>query len=97
MTDGAATRDAAYSEWKLLPVRCGVALDLRTVRTHKHKLTIEMTSGEGELYDLHDDPHEMRNLWRDPAHTIERRRLEDLLRARPGKTRANFSEPVGIY
>ena len=97
MADSDSGRDAAYSEWKLLPLRCGVDLDLRTVRTRTHKLTIEMSSGEGELYDLRNDPHEMRNLWKDPGYATERRRLEDLIKARPGKVREQFTEPVGIY
>ncbi len=97
MTDNAVSREAAYSEWSLLPVRCGVALDLRTVRTRGHKLTMEMTSGEGELYDLFNDPDEMQNLWGDPGHAAERRRMVELLSARPGSIRNQFDEPVGIY
>ena len=67
------------------------------MRTRTHKLTIEVSSGEGELYDLRNDPHEMRNLWKDPGYATERRRLEDLIKARPGMLREQFTEPVGIY
>jgi len=37
------------------------------VRTRRHKLAVYHHSGEGELYDLETDPHETRNLWRNPA------------------------------
>jgi len=63
LIQGEGSRDFAYSEWDLRPSRSGVELDLRTVRTKRHKLTLEMRSGAGELYDLHDDPHEMNNLF----------------------------------
>ena len=56
-------RDFAYSEWDLRASRSGVDLDLRTVRTKRHKLTLDLRSGAGELYDLANDPHEMENLF----------------------------------
>jgi len=57
------SRDFAYSEWDLRASRSGVDLDLRTVRTRRHKLTVDLRSGAGELYDLVNDPHEMENLF----------------------------------
>lgn len=97
LVGGNETRDAAYSEWKLLPVRCGVGLDLRTVRTRTHKLTLEMISEEGELYDLKNDPNEMCNLWADPGYAGVRKTLLDLIRERPGEVREKLPDPVGIY
>ena len=47
--------------------RCGVDLWLRTVRTKRHKLTLETNSGAGELYDLANDPQEMDNRFGDAA------------------------------
>ena len=64
----AAARDFAMSEWELLPNRVGVALSLRCVRTKTDKLTMDMRSGAGELYDLVNDPDEMVNLFDDPIH-----------------------------
>ncbi|MEO1550436.1 MAG: sulfatase-like hydrolase/transferase [Pseudomonadota bacterium] len=61
--DPSATRDFAMNEWELLPTRTGVALSLRTVRTETHKLTLDLRSGAGELYDLSADPFEMQNLF----------------------------------
>jgi len=56
LIEGDATRDFARNEWGLLPGRVGVALELRTVRTRTHKLTVDLNSGAGELYDLQADP-----------------------------------------
>lgn len=58
-------RAYARSEWKLGPSRCGVALDLRAVRTRNAKLTLELGSGAGELYLLDEDPGEMHNRFDD--------------------------------
>jgi hypothetical protein len=78
--EGRERRDFAYSEWDLRASRSGVDLDLRTVRTRTHKLTLELKSGAGELYDLRNDPYEMENRFDDsPA----RRELEDMIRSRP--------------
>ena len=62
-----ATREHALNEWRLGTSRCGVALDLRAVRTRTAKLTLELGSGAGELYDLANDPHESENRFDDPA------------------------------
>jgi arylsulfatase A-like enzyme len=80
LIDGQQTRDFAYSEWDLRPSRSGVELDLRTVRTKRHKLTMDLRSGAGELYDLHDDPHEMNNLF---GETKIQTNLVDMIRSRP--------------
>ncbi|MBX9903215.1 MAG: sulfatase-like hydrolase/transferase [Burkholderiales bacterium] len=90
------TRDAAYSEWHVHPSRCGVALQLRTVRTRTHKCTFELGSGAGELYDLYNDPGEMDNLFNDPGRAKIRKELHDMMRARPGKIRDDLAEPVGM-
>lgn len=63
LIEGDATRNFARNEWGLGPGRVGVALELRTVRTRTHKLTIDLISGEGELYDLQMDQGEMNNLF----------------------------------
>ncbi len=92
----AQARDAAYSEWHVHPSRCGVGLQLRTVRTRTHKCTFELGSGAGELYDLVNDPDEMHNRFDDPAFAKVRRELEDLMRARPGRLRDDLAEPIGM-
>lgn len=90
-----ATRSHAVSEWDLLPGRTGVRLSLRTVRTHDAKLTVDLISGAGELYDLSADLHELRNLWEDAGSGARRKHLLDLAMTRPDDLRAQ-SEPVGI-
>lgn len=72
-------RDFAYDEWDLRAGRVGVALDLRTVRTRRHRMTVEMNSGAGELYDLHDDPHELHDRYDDVACQAVRKELADMI------------------
>jgi len=76
-------RDFAYSEWDLRASRSGVDLDLRTVRTKTHKLTVDLRSGAGELYDLANDPHEMDNRFGDPGAAKAQRELADMIASRP--------------
>jgi arylsulfatase A-like enzyme len=78
-----ATREYAYSEWELLPNRVGVGLSLRTVRTKTHKMTVDMGSGAGELYDLVNDPHELTNQFDDPDCVTVRESLMAMINARP--------------
>jgi arylsulfatase A-like enzyme len=78
-----ARRDFAYSEWDLRASRSGVDLDLRTVRTKSHKLTVDLRSGAGELYDLANDPHEMDNRFGDPGAARVERELRDMIGSRP--------------
>jgi arylsulfatase A-like enzyme len=91
-----ASRDFAYNEWDLNASRCGVELHLRTVRTRTHKLTLELASGAGELYDLAGDPAEMDNRFGDPAMAAIQRELTDMIRSRPDDVRTPPPEPVGM-
>ena len=77
------SRDFAYSEWDLRASRSGVDVDLRTVRTKTHKLTMDMHSGAGGLYDLVNDPQEMDNRFADGGCAASRRELEAMIRSRP--------------
>jgi arylsulfatase A-like enzyme len=96
LIEGDATRDFALDEWELNASRCGVALQLRTVRTKREKLTLELGSGAGELYDLANDPLEMDNRFDDPACAAVRRRLTDMIRSRPDDARDPPLAPVGM-
>jgi arylsulfatase A-like enzyme len=91
-----APRDAAYSEWHVHPSRCGVGLQLRTVRTRDYKCTFELGSGAGEMYDLKNDPREMDNLFDDPGRARVKKQMEELMRARPGKVLDKLAEPIGM-
>jgi arylsulfatase A-like enzyme len=90
------TRDFAYNEWDLNASRCGVALRLRTIRTRTHRLTVELDSGAGELYDLVNDPHEMDNLFDDAGAAAVRRELQDAIKARPDDVMDPLPQPVGM-
>lgn len=89
-------RKVAYSEWNLHPSRCGVELQLRTVRTRRYKMMIEVTSNDGELYDLSDDPNELINRFKDVSYAKIRADLWRLLDERPGAISTAMCEPVGI-
>lgn len=90
-----ARRHHALSEWRLGIQRCGVALDLRTVRTRDAKLTLELASGAGELYDLREDPFECINRFADPACRGLRDELMQRLMSRPDDIRDPLPLPVG--
>ncbi|WP_137701957.1 sulfatase-like hydrolase/transferase [Marimonas lutisalis] len=94
LIEGDATRKFALNEWGLGPGRVGVALELRTVRTRTHKLTVDLNSGAGELYDLEADPHECENLFDRPEAQAIRAELEAHIAARP-KDESPLREPVG--
>lgn len=89
---GSGGRDVAYSEWNMHPSRTGVDLRLRTVRTASAKLSVDLVSGAGEMYDLSRDPDEMENLFDDPGRAALRRELADMIRARPGPLLADLPE-----
>ncbi len=78
-----APRGFALNEWELLPSRAGVALSLRTVRTQTHKMTVDLRSGAGEMYDLGNDPQERINLYDDPDHADLRAQLRAMIDTRP--------------
>lgn len=89
---GAQGRDVSYSEWNQQPSRTGVELNLRTVRTRDAKLTLELISGAGEMYDLGNDPLEMDNLFGDAGYAALQKELTDMIRARPGPMMADLPE-----
>jgi arylsulfatase A-like enzyme len=91
LIEGKASRDYAYNEWDLRAGRVGVALDLRTVRTQRYRLTFEAGSAVGELYDLQEDPHEMVNRFDDASHAAVRRELLDMI---ANENRPQRSRPV---
>ncbi|MCX7232485.1 MAG: hypothetical protein NTY26_03295 [Burkholderiales bacterium] len=67
----------------LRPSRSGVELQLRTVRTQGQKLTLDLISGAGEMYDLLEDPFEMDNRFGDPAMAAMQKELTDMIASRP--------------
>ncbi len=95
LIEGSGTRKFALSEWKLHPSRTGIELDLRIVRTKNAKLTLDLASGEGEMYDLASDPDEMDNVFNRPEYADLRRELTEMIKQRPNDFR-ELKEPVGM-
>ena len=58
------------------------------IRTAEHKLIHFYQSGHWELYDLRRDPHEMQNLYGDPAHAA----VQQTLRRRLTELRAHYGD-----
>ena len=50
------------------------------MRTKRHKLTMDLRSGAGELYDLVNDPYEMEN---DFETSKVKNELIEMIRSRP--------------
>ena len=73
----------------------GVALSLRTVRTVAAKMTVDLKSGTGELYDLASDPNEMANRFDDPAFKSLKDELMGYIAQRPNDI-GTLNEPVGV-
>lgn len=66
------------------------------MRTATHKLTLEMESGAGELYDLAQDPTEMDNRFGDPGVARIQRELTDMILSRPDDVHITQTEPSGM-
>ena len=73
----------------------GVGLSLRTVRSKTAKLTLDLQSGAGEMYDLENDPHELRNVFDEPDYAAMQADLTEILMSRPDDMRPN-QVPVGM-
>jgi len=83
LSGGEDPRDCSRTEWDLGTHRAGVAVNLSSVRTKTHKLTIDEISGVGEMYDLVEDPYETTNVYEHAAYKAVREELTGLIRARP--------------
>ena len=58
-----ALRDSVIVEHHHQPT----TIHIRTYVDARYKITVYFKSDEGELFDLQEDPGELRNLWKDPA------------------------------
>ena len=65
-------------------------------RTRRHKLTLELLSGAGEMYDLFDDPLEMNNLFRTDQRVPFQNELLDMINSRPDDAVHPRTRPVGM-
>ncbi len=73
-----AGREYAFSEHARDMVLQQTEL-MTMVRDERYKLIEFVDHDDGQLFDLDDDPHEMVNLWDDPAHAGERARLSRVI------------------
>ncbi len=82
LLDGKSKREFALSEWELFSNVTMAKFSLRCVRTRTYRLTKNMVTMQGELYDLLSDPNQTRNLFDDPSAADIRLRLESYLTLR---------------
>ncbi len=68
------------------------------VRTARHKLIRYYEIGEGELFDLEEDPHELRSVYDDEAYAEVRKQLEaELSRLQEHYGDTKPTEPIGDW
>jgi arylsulfatase A-like enzyme len=68
---------------------------MRTLVTRRWRMTISHGDAWGELYDLENDPHEMDNLFEDPAHRGVRGELMEKLAYREMELADRSPLPMG--
>lgn len=76
------TRDFALSEYEVDATRSAVDMDLMTVRTEQYRLSIDLRTNTGELYDLDNDPQELVDRFDDDSCKAVRSELIDMIRSR---------------
>jgi len=90
------SRDYAYNEWDLRSSRSGIDLELRTVRTSRYRLTIDLISGAGEIYDFKNDPYELENIFDVPSYKKLKRELIEKINERPNDALFKKLDQVGM-
>ena len=59
----------------------------RLLRTERYSINVYSGRRDGELYDLQDDPGQLRNAWADPAYsTVKSELLKQLVDCSAGAT-----------
>ncbi len=66
------------------------------MRTKRYRMSVDRITGEGELYDFQEDPHEMDNRYNDPALAAVQKELDDMARSRPEGAQTEPSTQVGM-
>ncbi|ASJ74064.1 sulfatase [Granulosicoccus antarcticus] len=78
-----ASRDFALNEWEVDETRSGIGMDLSTVRSQRYRMSVDLRTDTGELYDLQEDPHEMHNLFGDPGYAKTQAEHLSMINSRP--------------
>lgn len=82
LVNGQESRDFALNEWEVDAARSGMDMDLMTVRSGRYRMSVDLKTETGELYDMQEDPDEMINLFDDPGSRIARNEHMDMIRSR---------------
>ena len=82
LINGTESRDFALSEYEVDARRSAVDMDLMTVRSQRYRMSVDLRTDTGELYDMHNDPDEMVNLFDDPDSGAIRKEHMDMIRSR---------------
>ncbi|WP_417271655.1 sulfatase [Celeribacter sp.] len=82
LINGTESRDFALSEFEVDAKRSAIDLDLRTVRSQRYRMSVDLNTNTGELYDMENDPDEMVNLFDDAGAAAIRREHMDMILAR---------------
>ncbi|WP_341349545.1 sulfatase/phosphatase domain-containing protein, partial [Cognatishimia maritima] len=82
LIDGSESRDFAVNEWEVDSQRSGMDMDLITVRSGRYRMSVDLKTDTGELYDMQEDPDEMVNLFDDPGAGAVRQEHMDMIRSR---------------
>lgn len=81
--DKTESRDFALSEYEVDAIRSAVDMDLMTVRSARYRMSVDLKTDTGELYDMQEDPDEMHNLFDDPSRAAIRHDHMDMIHSRP--------------
>lgn len=81
--EGKESRDFALCEYEVDAKRSAVDMDLMTIRTARYRMSVDLKTDTGELYDMQEDPDEMVNLFDDKGRRTVRTELMDMIRSRP--------------
>lgn len=84
VADATKHRDDVYCEYyNALRSHRNPVAHMTMLRTARHKIVVDHSGNDGELYDLQTDPTETQNLWNDPGNQTVR---SDLLLRRKRST-----------